>query len=40
VHILDLSISLPQAALGWLVVTLHRPAQGEGQTAEVGAQRR
>jgi uncharacterized membrane protein YbhN (UPF0104 family) len=40
VHILDLSISLPQAALGWLLVTLHRPAQGKEQTAPVEAQRR
>jgi len=30
----------PQAALGWLLLTLHRPAQGKEQTAPVEAQRR
>jgi len=40
VHLLDLSISLPQAALGWLVVSLRRPVQGKEQTAAVEAQRR
>ena len=40
VHILDLTISLPQAAIGWLVLALGRPAQGAEQTAAVEAQRR
>ena len=40
VHLLDLCISLPQAALGWLVLTLRRPAQVDEQAAAVDAQRR
>src|ERR1700694_4140968 len=40
VHLLDLSISLPQAALGWLSLSLRRPAQGKEQIAAVAAQRR
>jgi len=41
VHLLDLSISLPQAALGWLALNLHPPvAQEKAQTATVEAQRR
>ena len=40
VHLLDLAISLPQAALGWLALSLHRPAQGKEQVAAVEAQRR
>jgi lysylphosphatidylglycerol synthase-like protein len=41
VHLLDLSISLPQAALGWLVLSVRRrPAQGKEQIAAVEAQRR
>jgi len=40
VHLLDLSVSLPQAALGWLALNLHPPAQGKEQTATVEAQRR
>jgi len=40
VHLLDLSISLPQAALGWLALRLRRPAQGKEQIAAVEAQRR
>ena len=41
VHLLDLSISLPQAALGWLVLSLRRrPEQGKEQIAAVEAQRR
>jgi lysylphosphatidylglycerol synthase-like protein len=40
VHLLDLSVSLPQAALGWLVLSLRRPAQEKEQIAAVEAQRR
>ena len=40
VHLLDLAVSLPQAALGWLVLSLRRPAQGKEQIAAVEAQRR
>jgi len=40
VHLLDLCVSLPQAALGWLALTLHRPAQRDPQPAAVEAQRR
>ena len=40
VHLLDLSISLPQAALGWLALSLRRPAQGKEPIAAVEAQRR
>jgi len=40
VHLLDLCISLPQAALGWLVLTLRRPAPVDEQPAAVDAQRR
>jgi hypothetical protein len=40
VHLLDLSVSLPQAALGWLVLSLRRPVQEKEQIAAVEAQRR
>jgi hypothetical protein len=40
VHLLDLAISLPQAALGWLVLSLRRPAPEKEQIAAVEAQRR
>jgi uncharacterized protein (TIRG00374 family) len=40
VHLLDLAISLPQAALGWLVLGLLRPAQEKERIAAVEAQRR
>jgi uncharacterized protein (TIRG00374 family) len=40
IHLLDLSISLPQAALGWLVLTFRRPAPVNEQPAAVDAQRR
>jgi len=40
VHLLDLAVSLPQAALGWLVLSLRRPAQGKEQIAAVEAQGR
>ena len=40
VHILDLCVSLPQAAAGWLVLTFRRSALGEAQPAAVEAQRR
>jgi hypothetical protein len=40
VHLLDLSVSLPQAALGWLVLSLRRPEQEQEQIAVVEAQRR
>jgi Lysylphosphatidylglycerol synthase TM region len=40
VHILDLCVSLPQAAVGWLVLTLRRPAPEKEQAAAVEAQRR
>jgi hypothetical protein len=40
VHLLDLAISLPQAALGWLALSLHRPAQEKEQIAAVESQRR
>jgi uncharacterized membrane protein YbhN (UPF0104 family) len=40
VHLLDLCISLPQAALGWLVLTFRRPAPVDEQPAAVDAQRR
>jgi hypothetical protein len=40
VHLLDLSVSLPQAALGWVVLSLRRPAQEKEQIAAVEAQRR
>jgi hypothetical protein len=40
VHLLDLSVSLPQAALGWLVLSLRRPAEEKDQIAAVEAQRR
>jgi hypothetical protein len=40
VHLLDLSVSLPQAALGWLVMSVRRPAQEKEQIAAVEAQRR
>ena len=40
VHVLDLCISLPQAALGWLFLTLRRSEQRDEQTAAVEAQRR
>jgi hypothetical protein len=40
VHLLDLCVSLPQAALGWLLINLRRPMQGDEQAAAVEAQRR
>ena len=40
VHLLDLCVSLPQAALGWLLINLRRPMLGDEQTAAVEAQRR
>ena len=40
VHLLDLCVSLPQAALGWLALTLRRPAAVDEQPAGVDAQRR
>jgi uncharacterized membrane protein YbhN (UPF0104 family) len=40
VHLLDLCISLPQAAAGWLVLTIGRPVLGEPQPAAVEVQRR
>jgi uncharacterized membrane protein YbhN (UPF0104 family) len=40
VHLLDLCVSLPQAALGWLALTLRRPAPVDEQPAGVDAQRR
>ena len=40
VHLLDLCVSLPQAALGWLILTLSTPAPGEEPARAVGAQRR
>jgi len=40
VHLLDLCISLPQAAAGWLVLTFRRSALGEPQPARVEVQRR
>jgi Lysylphosphatidylglycerol synthase TM region len=40
VHLLDLCISLPQAAAGWLALTFRRSALGEPQPAAVEAQRR
>lgn len=40
VHLLDLSVSLPQAALGWLVLSLRRAAQEKAPIAAVEAQRR
>src|SRR2546423_1459532 len=35
VHLLDLCVSLPQAALGWLLINLRRPTQGNEQTGEI-----
>src|SRR3989440_5680710 len=40
VHLLDLCISLPQAALGWLVLSVRRPAPVDEQPAVVDGQRR
>src|ERR1700737_1112325 len=40
VHLLDLCVSLPQAALGWVFLTLRRAAQRDQQPAPVEAQRR
>src|SRR5438309_4741758 len=40
IHLLDLCVSLPQAALGWLLINLRRPTQGNEQTAAVEAQGR
>jgi lysylphosphatidylglycerol synthase-like protein len=40
VHLLDLCVSLPQAALGWVFLTLRRAAQRDQQPAAVDAQRR
>ena len=40
VHLLDLCVSLPQAALGWLLLTLRRAARRDEQPAAVEAQRR
>jgi uncharacterized protein (TIRG00374 family) len=40
VHLLDLCVSLPQAAIGWIVLTFRRSALGEEQKAVVEAQRR
>jgi lysylphosphatidylglycerol synthase-like protein len=39
-HLLDLCISLPQAALGWMILSLGRSALRDEQTAAVEAQRR
>src|SRR5256714_1731 len=40
VHLPDLCISLPQAALGWLVLSVRRPAPVDEQPAVVDGQRR
>jgi uncharacterized membrane protein YbhN (UPF0104 family) len=40
VHVLDLCISLPQAAVGWLVLTLRPPAPVDEEPVAVDAQRR
>src|SRR5438128_946399 len=40
VHLLDLCVSLPQAALGWLILTLSTPEPEEEPARPVGAQRR
>jgi len=40
VHLLDLCISLPQAAVGWLVLTLRRPLPVDEEPVAVDAQRR
>ena len=40
VHLLDLCVSLPQAALGWLALTVSATAQAKEPTAPVEAQRR
>src|SRR2546423_1438338 len=40
IHLLDLFVSLPQAAVGWLLISLHRPTQGNERTAAVEAQGR
>src|SRR5256885_1668383 len=40
VHLLDLTVSLPQAALGWLAVSLSASAEEKEQARLVGAQRR
>ncbi len=40
VHLLDLTVSLPQAALGWLAVSLSASAEGKEQARLVEAQRR
>jgi uncharacterized membrane protein YbhN (UPF0104 family) len=40
VHLLDLCISLPQAAVGWLVLTLRRPAPVDEEPVAVDAPRR
>src|SRR5436853_340617 len=40
VHLLDLTVSLPQAALGWLAVSLSASAEAKEQARLVEAQRR
>jgi uncharacterized protein (TIRG00374 family) len=40
VHLLDLGVSLPQAALGWIALTWRRSTQAAEQRAPVEAQRR
>ena len=40
VHLLDLCVSLPQAALGWLFLSLSATAEGKEQARPVEAQRR
>src|SRR5437899_4225659 len=39
VHVLDLVISLPQAAAGWLILALRPPADAQAQRIEAEAQR-
>jgi len=36
VHLLDLSVSLPQAALGWLALTVRRPVSEDSQATAAG----
>ena len=36
VHLLDLSVSLPQAALGWLALTVRRPVSEDEQATAAG----
>src|SRR6202162_1087305 len=40
VHLLDLFVSLPQAALGWLALTVRRPVSEDEQTPAAEGQRR